>query len=147
MNSEIINDLIDDIAEFIEPGAINKIVNKLTDYADILTVGKLSGIVNYNYNLNSSQTSIIIELLINTCAISRIYTMAMKGSKDLEEEYISNIYSNPVNPERASAYQNLKNILENRLTHQVQQYNINMNKNNTTMAMPINELRGHAVVD
>ncbi|TFH39044.1 MAG: hypothetical protein E4G96_09595, partial [Chrysiogenales bacterium] len=138
-----IDALLDEIIEFIDYNTINKIINKLTDYAEILSEGKISGIINFNYRMNSNQTGKVIRLLEEIQALTRIYNLALKGSKDLEIEYISNIFSEFENPEMLSSYINLKNIIENRLTHQVQQYNMNMGKNNTTMAIPLNELRGH----
>jgi hypothetical protein len=131
------------LSEFIDYTTGNKIVNKLTDYAEILTEGKISGIINFNYRLNSVQTGTVTRILEDIQGVSKIYTVSMKGSKDLQVEYISNIFSDSENPETISSYLNLKNIIENRLTHQVQQYNINMGKNSTTLAIPINELRGH----
>ena len=140
---EAVERLVSEIAEFIDFNIFNKIINKLTDYAEIITQGKISGIINYNFRLNSSQTASVIELLERIHAISRIYNLALKGSKDLEIEYISNIFSDPDNLENISSYVNLKNVIENRLIHEVQQYNMNMGKNNTSMAIPLNELRGH----
>ncbi len=134
---------IDEIADFLDLASFNRIVNKLTDYAEILTEGKIAGIVNFNYTLNSTQTNQIIELLLGIQSISRIYTLALKGSRDLESEYVSNIFSDVTAPETISSYLSLRNLLENRLNHQTQQYNMNMAKSNTTMAMPLNELRGH----
>jgi hypothetical protein len=135
--------LLAQIIDFIDYNTLNKIINKLTDYAEILGEGKLSGLINFNFRLNSIQTNKVIRLLEEIQAITRIYNMALKGSKDLEVEYISFIFSDYDNPEAISSYMNLKNIIENRLTHQVQQYNVNMGKNNTTLAIPLNELRGH----
>jgi hypothetical protein len=135
--------LLDDITGFIDYNVFNKIINKLTDYAEIISEGKLAGIINFNFRLNSIQTNKIIKLLESMQAISRIYNLALKGSKDLEVEYISLIFSDFDNPETISSYINIKNVIENRLTHQVQQYNVNMGKNNTTLAIPLNELRGH----
>jgi len=147
MENMIINDRItselEKIKSFVDYGMINKIINKLTDYAEILTDGKLSAIVNYSYSLNSSQTNMVIDLLVEMQAISKIYIIAQKGKRDLEEEYFSNIFSDFNIPENISAYISIRNMMENRLSHQVQQYNMNMNKSNTTMAMPINELHGH----
>lgn len=138
-----IDQQIADISEFIDFNTFNKIINKLTDYAEIITEGKISGNINFNFRLNSAQTNKIIKILEDLQAITKIFNLALKGSKDLEMEYISNIYSDFENPENISSYINLKNILENRLTHQIQQYNMNMGKSNTTMAIPLNELRGH----
>ncbi len=135
--------LLDEILNFIDYNVFNKIINKLTDYAEILNEGKISGLINFNYRLNSHQTSMVVKLLESIQAITRIYNVALKGSKDLEVEYISLIFSDFENPEGISSFINLKNVLENRLTHQVQQYNVNMAKNNTTLAIPLNELRGH----
>ena len=84
-----------------------------------------------------------IVLIFFRLAISRVYNIALKGSRDLESEYISNIFSDIINPENISSYISLRTLLENRLSHQTQQYNMNMGKSNTTMAMPLNELRGH----
>lgn len=135
--------LLDDITSFIDYNIFNKIINKLTDYAEIISEGKIAGIINFNFRLNSIQTNKVIKLLESIQAISRIYNLALKGSKDLEMEYISLIFSNFDNPETISSYINIKNVIENRLTHQVQQYNVNMGKSNTTLAIPLNELRGH----
>ena len=135
--------LLDEILNFIDYNVFNKIINKLTDYAEILNEGKISGLINFNYRLNSHQTRMVVHFLESIQAITRIYNVALKGSKDLEVEYISLIFSDFDNPEGISSFINLKNVLENRLTHQVQQYNINMGKNNTTLAVPLNELRGH----
>jgi len=131
------------ISDSIDYTTFNKIINKLTDYAETISEGKISGIINFNYRLNSIQTSEAVKLLEDIQGITRIYSLSLKGSKDIEVEYISNIYSDYENPEAISSYISLKNIIENRLTHQVQQYNINMGKNNTTLAIPVNELRGH----
>jgi len=148
-----VEDLLDDdyettqlkeIADFFEYSSLFKVINKLTDYAEIITEGKLSGLVNFNYNLNSTQTSKIIEFLVEKNIISNIKNLALKGSSDLENEFVSNIISETTNPETISSYVNLRTLLENRLTHQTQQYNVNMAKNNSTQAMPINELRGHS---
>ncbi len=132
-----------ELAEIVDFNTFSKIINKLTDFAEILTEGKISGIVNFNYRLNSAQTNNILKLLDDAQGITKIYSFSVKGSKDVEVEYISNIFSDYENPEAGSAYLNLKNIIENRLTHQIQQYNVSMGKNNTTLAIPINELRGH----
>ena len=134
---------IKQIADFLETNTFNKILNKLTDFAENLSEGKLSGIINYNYNLNREQTIIIKELLIKVHAVSKIYVLAMKGSHDLEEEFISNIFSEHPVTGNLPVYLALRTLLENRLSHQIQQYNMNMGKSNNTLAMPINELRGH----
>jgi len=136
----------DDVQEvygYLDFNNLTKILNKLTDYAEILTEGKLSGIINYNYNLSSHQTNSIVDFLLKVQVLSKINNIAAKGSKDLEEEYISNLVSDTTNPSNISSYISIRNSIENRLNHQTQQYNMNMNKNNTTMSMPINELRGH----
>jgi hypothetical protein len=138
-----IDELLTEIIDFIDFNTFNKIINKLTDYAEILSEGKISGLINFNFRLNSNQTNKVLKILESIQALTRIYNMALKGSKDLEMEYVSCIFSDYNNPEGISSYLNLKNIIENRLTHQVQQYNINMGKNNTTLAIPLNELRGH----
>ncbi|MBN2159838.1 MAG: hypothetical protein JW807_10615 [Spirochaetes bacterium] len=141
--NESIDTLLAQINDFIDYNTFNKIINKLTDYAEIISEGKISGIINFNFRLNSNQTNKVVKLLEEIQAITRIYNLALKGSKDLELEYISLIFSDVENPENSSSYINLKNLIENRLTHQVQQYNVNMSKNNTTLAIPLNELRGH----
>ncbi len=135
---------LQEISEFLDYVTLNKITKKLTDYSGMMTSGKLSGIVNYSFRMNSIQTEKIVNLLVATQCISRIYNLALKGSRDLEPEYISNIFSDTANLETLTAYVSLRNILENRLSQQTQQYNMNMGKTNTTLAMPINELRGHA---
>lgn len=146
-DENLLKDKIDDeikkIAEFLEANSLVKIINKLTDYAEIIPEGKLAGIVNFNYQLNSSQTNIIIEILLQTGALTKIYNIASKGSKDLEEEFISNIFSDSTNPSNISSYISLRTVLENRISHQIQQYNMNMNRHNTTQAMSITELKGH----
>lgn len=142
INSKITAELTR-IAPFVDYNSINRIINKLTDYAEMLSEGKLSGIINYNYRLNSSQTNMIIDLLVELQALSRVYMIAHKGKKDLEVEYASNIFSDVGNPGSISSYISIRNILENRLSHQIQQYNMNMNKSNTTLSIPINELHSH----
>jgi len=141
--NEKTTELLVKITPFMDYTRMSRIVNKLTDYAEPLMEGKLSGIINFNYSLNSSQTNMVIDLLIEIQALSRIYSIAQKGKRDLEPEYISNIFSDVTNPANISSYLSIRTLLENRLNHQVQQYNINMNKSNTTLAIPINELRGH----
>lgn len=131
------------ITPFIDYNTMSRIFNKLTDYAEVISEGKLSGIINFHYGLNSTQTNMIIDLLLELQALSRIYIIAQKGKRDLEGEYISNIFSDPSNPGGISSYISLRTLLENRLNHQVQQYNMNMSKSNTTMSIPINELHGH----
>ncbi|MCP4134035.1 MAG: hypothetical protein GY754_23895 [bacterium] len=138
-----INELIDKLFEFVDHNSFGKIVNKLTDYAEVLTDGKLSGIVNYDYSLDSEQTNLVVDLLLRVQGLAKVFNIAAKGARDVEEEYISNIISDPINPSTISSYVSLRNIIENRLNHQTQQYNVNMIKSNTTTAMPINELRGH----
>jgi len=144
---EIINsritDLIRKITPFVDYASFSKIINKLTDYGEVLTEGKLSGIINHNFRMNSTQTNLMIELLCSMQALSRIYDIAQKGKRDLEEEYISNIFPDGSNPSTSSSYISLRNTLENRLNNQVQQYNMNMNKSNTTLAIPVNEIHGH----
>ncbi len=142
INSKV-NELVQKITPFVDYNNFSKIINKLTDYAEILTEGKLSGIINHNFGMNSTQTNLVIELLCTMQAISRIYDIAQKGKRDLEEEYISNIYPENSNPSDSSSYISIRNTLENRLNNQVQLYNMNMNKSNTTLAIPINELHGH----
>lgn len=145
-DSEIIvnsNSLLDEVSEYIDLASFNRIINKLTDYAEILTEGKIAGLINFNFTLNSAQTNKVIEVLLNIQAVSRIYIMALKGSRDLESEYVSNIISDVAAPENISAYLSLRNLMENRLSSQVQLYNMSMSKMNTTMTMPLNELRGH----
>ncbi len=137
-------DRLNNLSKFIESATFNKIINKLTDYAEILTIGKLSGIVNFNYRLNSEETSEIIDFLLEIQALCKIHNLAFKGTKDLEDEFISNIFSDTTAPNNISSFVSIRNLLENRMTHQIQQYNINMGKSNTTMAMPLNELRGHS---
>jgi len=138
-----INKSLIKISEFIEQNYFNKIINRLTDYAEILTEPKLSSIINFNYRLDSLQTGIIIDLLTEIQALSSVYDIAAIGSKDIDEEYVSNIISDTTNPSDISSYINLRNILENKLNQQLHQYNMNMSKNNTTLAIPLNELRGH----
>ncbi len=140
---ESVNSDLKKISDFLDQADLQKIINKLTDYAEIVTEGKLSQIINFNFSLNRSQSGMIIDLLLNTSALTRISLIAQKGTRDLENEYISNIFSDTNNPENISSYISIRNILENRLTHQTQQYNMNMGKTNTTQAMSVNELRGH----
>lgn len=142
INSNITADL-KKITPFVDFNTISRIINKLTDYAELLTEGKLAGIVNYNYRLNSSQSNMIIDLLVEIQALSKVCNIAHKGKKDLEVEYLSNIFSDIHNPASISSYISMRNILENRLNHQIQQYNMNMNKSNTTLSIPLNELHGH----
>lgn len=131
------------MSDFIDPPSLRKIINKMTDYGEVLTEGKLSGIVNFQYKLNSMQTNSIIDFLLHCQAVSRVHNVSLKGSRDLVDEYVSNIFSEVDSPEGISSFLSIRNIIENRLTHQTQQYNMNMGKTNTSMAMPISELRGH----
>jgi len=135
---------ISEITSFTNQAMLARIINKLADYTDIITETKLSGIINHNYNLSSDQIKAIIEFLVNSRAISCIYTIAQKGSKDLNREYISNIFSNPKNPENSPAYLTLRNIMELRLTQQIQQFNINMGVLNAAKSMSLITLRNHA---
>ena len=128
------------ISPFIDHPSFTRIINKLTDYAEILTEGKLASLINFNYRLNASQANMLIDLLVDIQALSKIYAIAQKGKRDLDVEYISNIFSDVNNPGSTSSYLNLRNIIENRLSHQVQQYNMNMGKSNTTLSIPVNEL-------
>ena len=141
--SEKIAEPISRLSEFIDDATFVRIINKLTDYAEILSEGKLSGIINFNYELTSTQTNSFIEFLTGIQAVSKIYNLAFKGSRDLEQEYISNIFTDTTSPENVSSYLSLRNAVENRLNHQIQQYNMNMNRSSTTKAMSVNELRGH----
>jgi hypothetical protein len=134
---------IENITEFTDSASMERIINKITDYSDFIAEGKLAGLINYKYNLNSEQTNQIINLLLDIQAISKVFNIASKGLKDLEVEYVSNIFSETAYPYNISSYINMRNAIENRLNHQIQQYNINMAKNNTTLTMPLNELRGH----
>ncbi len=142
INSKITEDL-KKIIPFIDFPSFTRIINKLTDFAEILTEGKLASLINFNYRLNASQSNMIIDLLVNIQALSKIYTIAQKGKRDLDVEYISNILSDINNPGSISSYLSLRNLIENRLSHQIQQYNMNMSKSNTTMSIPVNELHGH----
>lgn len=137
-------EMLYEVSKIVDLPTLIKIFNKLTDYAEILTMGKLSGIVNFNYRLNSEQTNQIIDFLLEIQALSKIHNLSFKGTKDLEDEFVSNIFSDVISTGNISSFINIRNLIENRLTHQIQQYNINMGKTNTTMAMPLNELRGHA---
>jgi len=138
-----ITDDLKKIAPFIDYASFTRIINKLTDYAEIITEGKLASLINFNYRLNASQANMVIDLLVDIQALSKIYTIAQKGKRDLDVEYISNIFSDVNNPGSISSYLSLRNVLENRLSHQIQQYNMNMGKSNTTMSIPLNELHGH----
>ena len=94
ISKEVANKL-KSITPFIDYNTISRIFNKLTDYAEVITEGKLSGIINFNYSLNSIQTNMIIDLLLEIQALSRIYVIAQKGKRDLEGEFLSNIFSDP----------------------------------------------------
>jgi hypothetical protein len=141
--SEKITEDLKKISAFIDHPSFTRVVNKLTDYAEILTEGKLASLINFNYRLNASQATMIIDLLVDVQALSKIYGIAQKGKRDLDVEFVSNIFSDVNNPESTSSYLSLRNVIENRLSHQVQQYNMNMSKSNTTMSIPVNELHGH----
>lgn len=131
------------VADYLDSGSFIRIINKLTDYAEIITEGKLAGTVNFNFSFTSTQTNAVIDLLVEMNALSRIFSLALKGSRDIEAEYISNIFSDPSHPENISSYISIRNNLENRLNHQIQHYNMNMGKSNSTQAMPLNELKSH----
>ncbi len=142
INNRITEDL-KKVSAFIDYTSFNRIINKLTDFGEIITEGKLVSLINFNYRLNASQSNMVIELLVNIQALSTIYAIAQKGKRDLDIEFISNIFSDVNNPSTITSYISLRNAIENRLSHQVQQYNMNMSKSNTTMAIPVNELHGH----
>lgn len=141
--SEKITEELKKISPFIDYASFTRIINKLTDYAEIITEGKLASLINFNYRLNASQANMVIDLLVGIQALSKIYTIAQKGKRDLDLEFVSNIFSDVNNPGSISSYLSLRNVIENRLSHQVQQYNMNMGKSNTTMSIPLNELHGH----
>jgi hypothetical protein len=141
--SEKITEELKKISPFIDFASFTRIINKLTDYAEIITEGKLASLINFNYRLNASQANMVIDLLVDIQALSKIYTIAQKGKRDLDLEFVSNIFSDVNNPGSISSYLSLRNVIENRLSHQVQQYNMNMGKSNTTMSIPLNELHGH----
>jgi len=142
INAKITNDL-KEISSFIDYTSFNRIVNKLTDYGEILTEGKLAGVINFNYRLNASQANMVINLLVEVQAISKIYGIAQKGKRDLDVEYISNIFSDINNPASSPSFSSIRNVLENRLNSQIQLYNTNMNKSNSTTPISINEIYGH----
>lgn len=131
------------IADYLDAPSLIRIINKLTDYAETISEGKIAGIVNFNYSFSSTQTNGVIDLLVDISALSRIFTVAQKGSRDLEAEYISNIFSDLSHPENISSYLSIRNVIENRLNNQIQHYNMNMGKANSTLAMPLNELKSH----
>lgn len=141
--SEKVTDELKKISPFIDYASFTRIINKLTDYAEIITEGKLASLINFNYRLNASQANMVIDLLVDIQALSKIYTIAQKGKRDLDLEFVSNIFSDVNNPGSISSYLSLRNVIENRLSHQIQQYNMNMGKSNTTMSIPLNELHGH----
>ena len=148
MSSDELNDRgftpdIEKISEFMDGAVYSRITGKITDYSDILTEQKLISLINFKYDLSSTQVNSIIALLLKTHAISLIYTIATKGMRDLEAEYISNIFSRPDSPATLSSYATIRTMIENRLTGQVQNYNINMNKPSSTLAIPVSELRSH----
>lgn len=143
-NKQIIDEFIDisSVADFMDQAMFTRIMKKLIDYTEIISENKLSSIINHTYNLSNDQILTIIEFLIHITALSRIYTIAQKGSRDLEPEYISNIFSNPYNLENSSAYISIRNAMEIRLTHQIQQFNINMGITNIAKSVPVSTLRG-----
>ncbi|MCL1911212.1 MAG: hypothetical protein FWG13_03295 [Leptospirales bacterium] len=144
-NSDIKQDIdLTDILPFANQALLTKTINKLADYTDIISEAKLSSSINYNYNLSSDQIKAIIEFLVNSRAVSRIYVIAQKGAKDLDHEYISNIFSNLENFENSSSYLSLRSAMESRLTQQVQQFNINMGTSNVAKAMSVTTLRNHS---
>jgi len=138
-----ITDELKEISSFIDYTGFNRIVNKLTDYSEILIEGKLASLINFNYRLNASQANMVIDLLVEIQALSKIYVIAQKGKRDLDVEFISNIFSDINNPGSSPSYLSLRNVIEGRLNNQLQQYNMNMNKSNTTMPISVSELHGH----
>ena len=138
-----ITDSLKEISSFIDYTSITRIVNKLTDYGDIITEGKLSSLINFNYKLNASQANMVIDLLVEIQALSKIYGIAQKGKRDLDVEFISNIFSNTNNLSSIPAFLNIRTAIENRLNTHIQQYNTSMNKNNTTMPISVNEIYSH----
>ncbi|MCL2154550.1 MAG: hypothetical protein FWH53_02675 [Leptospirales bacterium] len=142
INAKITDDL-KGISSFIDYTNFNRIINKLTDYGEIITEGKLASLINFNYRLNASQANMVIELLVQIQAISKVYAIAQKGKRDLDLEFISNIFSDVNNPASSPSFLSIRNLIESRLNSQLQQYNMNMNKSNTTMPISINEIHGH----
>ena len=138
-----ITDTLKEISLVVDYISFNRIINKLTDYSEILTEGKLASLINFNYRLNASQANMVIDLLLEIQALSKIYATAQKGKKDLDVEFISNVFSDVNNPSSAHSLLSIRNEIEGRLNSQLQQYNLNMNKGNTTIAVSINELYGH----
>jgi len=142
--SDVIQDInISEISSFANQALLTNLVNKLADYADVISETKLSSIINHNYNFSGDQVRAITEFLVNSRAVSRICMVAQKGSKDFNYEYMSNIFSNPENPENSMPYQSLRRTIELRLTQQVQQFNINMGEPNIARPMPLTVLRSH----
>ena len=76
LNFDLIKVELTSIYDFMDLETFQKIINKLTDYGEILSTGKLSGIVNFRYSLNSAQTTRVIQFLVNTQTLSKIFTMA-----------------------------------------------------------------------
>ena len=142
INAKITENL-KEISSFIDYTSFTRIINKLTDYAEILTEGKLASLINFNYRLNASQANMVIDLLVEIQALSKVYVIAQKGKRDLDVEFISNIFSDINNPASSPSFLSLRNVIESRLNNQIQQYNMNMNKGNTTMSISINELHSH----
>ena len=139
-----IDDFIDisQIAEFVDQAMITRIIKRLTDYTEIISETKLTSIINYTYNLSSDQIHAVIDFLAHLMAISKIFNIAQKGVRDLEHEYVSNIFSTPSSLENSSAYLSIRNAMEIRLTYQTQQFNMNMGIPNAAKSMPISTLRG-----
>ncbi|MDR3237240.1 MAG: hypothetical protein LBT84_01920 [Spirochaetia bacterium] len=132
---------IHEIAPFADQSMLTRILDKLTDYTDIISEAKLTSIINFSYNLDSAQINSMENFLANSRAVSRIFLIAQKGSRDLDHEYISNVFSTPENPENSPAYVSIRNTMELRLTQQTQQFNMNMGIPNVAKSMPLNTLR------
>lgn len=141
--TDIISIDIDHLSQFVDGNDFSKIINKIADYGDILTETKLGSLINFKYSLNGTQINEVIDLLVDIQALSKILNIASKGLKDLDAEYISNIFSETSYPYNISSYINIRTLVENRLANQTQNYNINMNKANLTTAIPISEVRNH----
>ena len=143
LTEQEIRKTLTEISKFMDFSMFEKIINKITNYGEVLTDGKLATIINFNYNLNRYESQMITDFLSKSRAISKLYIMPIKGTVGLGEEYISNVITNPHRPESIAAHVSMVNILENKMVKQKHQYNNATNKSNVNQCVLISELRKH----
>ena len=97
--------LIDQIVDYIDFATFNKIINKLTDYAEILSEGKISGIINFNYRLNSrGDAHVLVGISVATPEDRAAFTRRMDelgyrhtdlSDDDIAKEHVRHMVGGP----------------------------------------------------